>query len=82
MGISEFVKYILEVFLQSVRVLTTILCVIEEEEVSFLPYMQEYFSTKEFPRPHCQHESFFRARQLGSPPHVCFCSLLTGQGDT
>lgn len=82
MGISEFVKYILEVFLQLVRVLTTILHMVQEEEGSFLPYMQEYFSTKGFPHPQCQHKSLFRGCQLEAPPHVCFCSLLTGKGDT
>lgn len=34
MGTSEFVKYILEVFLWSVMVLTTRLCMVEEEEGS------------------------------------------------
>jgi len=82
MGISEFVKYLLEVFLQPVRVLTTILRVVEEEEGSLLPYMQEYFSTEEFPHPHCQHDSLFRGRQLRALQHVYFCSLLMGEEDT
>lgn len=49
---------------------------------SFPSYTQEHFSTKEFPHPRCQHESFFRGYQLGAPQHVCFCSLLTRKGDT
>lgn len=50
MGISEFVKYILEVFLWSVRVLPTLLCVTEEEEEGiFLPVMSDYFSAKGIP---------------------------------
>lgn len=69
-------------FLQSVRVLTTVLCMVEEEEGSFLPCLQDCFSTKEFPHPYCQHESLFRGCQLGASPHVCFCSLLTGKGGT
>lgn len=52
MGISEFVKYILKVFLWSVRVLPTLLCVVEEEEGSFLPDMQHYFSAKGIPQSH------------------------------
>lgn len=40
------------------------------------------FLNKEFPHPHCQHETLFRGCQLGAPPRVCFCSLLTGKGDT
>lgn len=31
---------------------------------------------------HVAGVSLFRRCQLGAPPHVCFCSLLTGKGDT
>lgn len=82
MGISEFVKYILKVFLWSVRVLPTLLCVVEEEEGSFLPDMQHYFSAKGIPQSHTASRDSPQWWQLGDPTHVCSCSLLMAEGDT